>query len=124
MTKESSEREVPSTRGESQDSLLGEKGRQEVRKGEEIPNIKNVNKKWTEILLEDDKEIEELNRYVIKKAIIQIMKREENNPLNNWTDKFIRVNHTTYVPEEVANDRNGRMIYTPIIPTEKPKISC
>ena len=52
-----------------------------------------------------------------------MMKREENNPLNNWTDKFIRVNQKTYVPVEVAKDRNGRMIYTPIIPTEKPEIS-
>ena len=51
------------------------------------------------------------------------MKREENNPLNNWTDKFIRVNQKTYVPVKVAKDRNGRMIYTPIVPTGKPKIS-
>ena len=52
-----------------------------------------------------------------------MMKREENNPLDNWTDKFIRLNQKTYVPVEVAMDRNGRMIYTAIIPTEKPKIS-
>ena len=51
------------------------------------------------------------------------MKREENNPLDNWTDKFLRVNHNTYVPVSVARDRNGRMIYTPLTPTEKPKIS-
>ena len=50
-------------------------------------------------------------------------KREENNPLDNWTDKFIRVNQNTYVPVEVAKDRNGRMRFTPIVPAEKPKIS-
>ena len=52
-----------------------------------------------------------------------MLKREENNPLDNWTDKFIRVSQKTYVPVEVANDRNGRMIYTPIVPTEKSRIS-
>ena len=33
------------------------------------------------------------------------------------------MNQKTYVPVEVARDRKGRMIYTPIIPTEKPKIN-
>ena len=82
-----------------------------------------VNYKWTEILVEDEVESQEIDRNEVKKAIIQMMKREENNPLDDWTDKFIRVKHKTYVPVEVAKDRNGRMIYTPIIPTDKPKIS-
>ena len=69
-----------------------------------------------------EEESEEIDRQDVKKAIILMMKREENNPLENWTDKFIRVIQKTYVPVKVAKDRNGRMIYTPIIPTEKPKI--
>ena len=64
-----------------------------------------------------------MDRQDIKRAIIQMMKREEHNPLDNWTDKFIRVNHKAYVPVEVAKDRNGRTMYTPLIPIEKPKIS-
>ena len=52
-----------------------------------------------------------------------MMKREENNPLDNWNDKFIRVNQKAYEPVDVAKDRNGRMIYTPIVPTGKPRIS-
>ena len=31
--------------------------------------------------------------------------------------------HKTYVPVEVNKDRNGRIIYTPLKPTNKPKIS-
>ena len=33
------------------------------------------------------------------------------------------MNQKIYVPVEVARDRNGRIIYTPIITTETPKIS-
>ena len=104
--------------------MLGEKKKEEVQN--EIPKVKIVgfvNYKWTEILVEDDEECNGIDRNDVKKAIIQMMKREENNPLDDWTDKFIRVNQKTYVPVEVARDRNGRMIYTPIITTEKPKIS-
>ena len=118
--------EAPSTRGESSDSLLGEKGSELINKGKEIPFIKNVgfvNENWAEILVENEEKSNEIDRHEIKKAIIQMMKREEHNHLDNWTDKFIRVNHKTYVPVEVVKDQNGRMIYTPLIPTEKPEIS-
>ena len=111
-----------STLRKSPDTEVGE----EKGKQNEIPKVKNVgfvNYKWTEILVEDEGEGEEIDRQDMKKAIIQMMKKEENNPLDNWTDKFIRVNRKTYVLVEVAKDRSGRMIYTPIIPTEKPKMS-
>ena len=108
---------VPSTRGEFLNSLLVE-----TNNASTTINSYHQNTRWTEILVEDEQESDEIDRHEIKKAI-QMMKREEQNPLDNWTDKFIRVNHKTYVPVEVAKDRNGRMIYTPLIPTEKPRIS-
>ena len=46
-----------------------------------------------------------------------------NREILRWQDQFIRVNHKTFVPVEVAKDWNGQMINIPIIPTEKPKIS-
>ena len=67
----------------------------EKEKQNEIPKIKNVgfvNYKWAEILVEDEVESQEIDRNEVKKAIIQMMKREVNKPLNNWTNKFIRVN--------------------------------
>ena len=106
--------------------MFGEKCSDETKKGIEIPFMKNVgfvNEKWTEILVEDEEVSDEIDRHEIKKAIIQMMKKEENYPLDNWTDKFMRVNHKTYVSVEVAKNRHGLMIYTPLIPTEKPKIS-
>ena len=115
-----------STRGESLSSLLGEKGSNKTNETKELPFIKNVgfvNEKWTEILVDNESESQEMDRDEIKKAIIQMSKREEHNPLDNWTDRFIRVNHKTYIPVEVAKDRNGRTMYTPLIPTEKPRIS-
>ena len=118
--------EAPSTRGEPSGSLLGEKGNNKTNKSKDIPFIKNVgfvNRKWTEVLVDNESESNEIDRDEIKKAIIQMTKREEHNPLDNWTDRFIRVNHKTYVPVEVAKDRNGCTMYTPLIPTEKPKIS-
>ena len=116
-TKESnklSKDEAPSTSGESSGSLLGEKGSDKPNKSKELPFIKNVgfvNKKWTEILVDNEAESDEMDRDEIKKAIIQMAKREEHNPLDNWTDRFIRVNHKTYVTVEVVKDRNGRMMY-------------
>ena len=97
--------ETPSTRGESSGSLLGEKGIDKPNKSEDIPFIKNVgfvNKKWTDILVDNEAESDEMDRDEIKKPIIQMTKKEEHNPLDNWTDRFIRVNHKTYVSVEVA----------------------
>ena len=102
--------------------MTGE-GKEKQNEISKIKYIGFVNYKWTEILVEDDEECNSIDPDEVKMAIIQMMKREENNPLDNWTDKFIRVNQKTYVPVEVAKDRNGRMIYSPIIPTAKPKIS-
>ena len=73
--------------------------------------------------MDNEAESDEMDREEIKKAIIQMSKREEHNPLDEWTDRFIRVNHKTYVPVEVAKDHKGRTMYTPLVPTEKPKIS-
>ena len=118
--------EAPSTFGESTDSLLGDKGSKTQKKSIDISFIKNVgfvNEKWTEIPVEDEEESDKMDREEIKRAIIQMTKIEEHYPLDNWIDKFIRVNHKTYVPVEVVKDRNGRTMYTPLIPTEKPKIS-
>ena len=87
--------------GESSDCLLGEKDCDKQNKSKDIPFIKNVgfvNKKWTEILVEDEEESDEMDREEIKRAIVQMTKREEHNSLDNWTDKFISVNHKTYVP--------------------------
>ena len=71
------------------------------------------NYKWTEIVVDDEEECNEIAREV-KRAIIQMSKREEKTPLDSWTDKLIRVNHKTYATVEVLEDRNGRMIYTPL----------
>ena len=92
---------APSTRRESSGSLLGKKGCEKQNKSRELPLIKNVgfvNEKWTEIPVDNEAESDEMDRDEIKKAIIQMSKREEHNPLDNWTDRFIRVNHKTYVP--------------------------
>ena len=73
--------EKESTREESSDPLLTEK--EKVEEPIEITKIKYVgflNYKWTEILVEDEEESQEIDRNEIKKAIIQMMKREENNP--------------------------------------------
>ena len=89
----------------AQDTAIEE----EKRKKNENPKVKNagfVNYKWTEILVEDEEEGEEIDRHDVSKVIIQMMKREENIPLDNWTEKFIRVNQKTYVQVEVAKDRN------------------
>ena len=97
-------------------------------KGEEktspiFKNVGFVNRKWTEIVVEDEEECEALERNKIKEAIIQLSQRELHNPIHEWRDKCIRVKHKTYVPVEVNKDRNGRMIYTPLKPTNKPEIS-
>ena len=55
-------------------------------------------------------------REEVKKAIIQMLKREEHNPIDQWTDKCIRVNHKTYMPVEVNKDRT-------LMPTTKLEIS-
>ena len=59
----------------------------------------------------------------IKEAIIQLSQRETHNPMDEWLDKCIRVKHKLYLPVEVNKDRNGRMIYTPLKPSNKPEIS-
>ena len=82
-----------------------------------------VNYKWTEILVDSEEEFQEIAREEVKKAIIQMSKREDHNTIDHWTDKCIRVNHKTYVPVEVNTNRNGRIIYSPIMATEKPGIS-
>ena len=75
-------------------------------------NVGFVNRKWTEIIVEDEEECEQLERDKVKEAIILLSQRETHNPLDEWLDKCIRVKHKTYVPVEVNKDRNGRMIYT------------
>ena len=97
--------EAPCTREEPLGSVLGEKGSNRQDKAKEPPFIKNfgfVNEKWTEILVDNELESKEIDRDEIKKAIIQISKREDHNSLDNWTESFIRVNHKTYIPVEVA----------------------
>ena len=86
-------------------------------------NIGFVNEQWTEIVVEDDEECESITTTEVKKAIIQLTERQKHNPLHNWTEKYIRVKHKTYVPVEVNQDRNGRMIYTPLRSINKPTIS-
>ena len=73
-----------------------------------------VNYNGTEIVVDDEEECNENAREEVKRAIIQMSKSEDKNPLDGWTDKFIRINHKTYAPVEVLEDRNGPMIYTPI----------
>ena len=119
------------TRDESPDSSLEEAAQQrsiepelesqpptKVEKKTEInPFFKNVgfvNYKGTEIVVDDEAECEEIARDEVKRAIIQMSKREEKTPIDGWTDKFIRVNHKKCAPVEVLEDRNGRMIYTPL----------
>ena len=86
-------------------------------------NVGFVNRKWTEIMVQDEEECGQLERQDVKKAIIQLSQREMYNPIDTWVDKCIRVKHKTYVPVEVNKDRNGRMIYTPLKPTNKPEVS-
>ena len=45
-----------------------------------IKNVGFVNEKWTEILVEDEEKSHEIDHHEIKKAIIQMMKREEHKP--------------------------------------------
>ena len=73
--------------------------------------------------MEDDEECESISIDEVKRAIIQLTEREKHNPLYNYTEKYIRVKHKTYVPVEVCKDRNGRMIYTPLKSVNKPEIS-
>ena len=86
-------------------------------------NIGLVNHQWTEIVVNDDEECEAISTDEVKRAIIQLTEREKHNPLYNYTEKYIRVKHKTYVPVEVCKDRNGRMIYTPLRSVNKPKLS-
>ena len=53
-------------------------------------NVGFVNYKWTEILVEVEAECEELEREEVKKAIIQLSKREQHNSIEEGTDKYIR----------------------------------
>ena len=41
----------------------------------------------------------------------------------NYTEKYIRVKHKTYVPVELCQDCNGRMINTPLKSVTKPELS-
>ena len=68
-------------------------------------NIDFVNYQWTEIVVEDEEECEAITIDEAKKAIIQLAEREKHNPLYNYTEKYIRVKHKTYVPVEVCQDR-------------------
>ena len=61
-------------------------------------NIGFVNQQWTEIVVEDDEECGSITTDEVKKAIIQLAEREKHNPLHNWTERYIRVKHRTYVP--------------------------
>ena len=57
--------EAPSTRGESSSSLLGAKGSNRQNKSKKLPFIKNVgfvNEKWTEILVDNEAESDEMDR--------------------------------------------------------------
>ena len=47
-----------------------------------------------EILVEDEDECKELAREEVKKVIIQMTKREGNDQLDEWTDKYIRLSKT------------------------------
>ena len=74
------------------------------QKKEINPSFKNVgfvNYKWTEIVVGDEEECMEVAREEMKEVIIRMSKREEKNPINGWTDNFVRVNHRAYVPVEV-----------------------
>ena len=86
-------------------------------------NIGFVNQQWTEIVVEDDEECESISKDEVKKAIIQLTEREKHNPLYNYTEKYIRVKHKTYVPVEVCKDRNCRMIYAPLKSINRPELS-
>ena len=99
------------------------KSKAETRKELIFKNVGFVNRKWTEIVVEDEEECEQLERDKVKEAIIQLSQRELHNPIYEWLEKCIRVKHKTYVPVEVNKDYNGRMIDTPIKPTNKPEIS-
>ena len=86
-------------------------------------NIGFVNNKLTEIVVENEEECESITTEEVKRAIIQLTQREKHNPIYNYTEKYIRAKHKTYVPVEVCKDRNGRMIYTPLKSLNKPEIS-
>ena len=94
-----------------------------MKKKKEInPVFKNVgfvNYKWTDVVVDDEEECNVIARDEVKRAFIQINAREEKNPLDSWTDKFIRINHKTYAPVEVLEDRNGQMIYMPLRAVQK-----
>ena len=78
IAKTIADEEIKKKSTQTQSPPVGEK----EGKRNEIPKIKNVgfvNYKWTEILVEDDEESEEIDRNKVKKAIIQMMKREEDN---------------------------------------------
>ena len=60
-------------------------------------NVGFVNYKWTEILVEDEEDRENLKRRS-KESVNSNEQCEDNNPMDEYTDKYIRVNHKTYVP--------------------------
>ena len=82
-----------------------------------------MNLKWTEIFVDSEEECQDIAKEEVKKAIIQMSKREKHYPIDHWTYKCLRVNLKTYMPVEVNRDRNGRIIYTPIMATKKLEIS-
>ena len=100
---------------ENEPIIEGTKARTSSQSSKEhiFKNVGFVNRKWTEILVDDEEECVQLKREEVKESIIQLSQRELYNPIDTWTDKCIRVKHKTYVPVEVNKDRNGRMIYTP-----------
>ena len=57
----------------------GTKEDKEETKDAIFKNVGFVDQKWTEILVEDEKECEELEREEVKKAIIKLSKRELPN---------------------------------------------
>ena len=58
-------------------------------------NVGFVNRKWAEILVEDEEKCEQLESEEVKKGIIQLSKRELHDPIDEWIDKCIRVKHKT-----------------------------
>ena len=118
---------IPSTPERPSGPSLEERGTPKsgfkTRKEPSFKKVGFVNRKWTEIVVEDVEECEQLDRDEVKETIIQLSQREAYNPIDTWIDKCIRAKHKTYVPVEVNKDRNGRMIYTPLKPTNKPEIS-
>ena len=71
-----------------------------------IKNLGFIKNKWTEILIEDSTDVVN-NRSDVKKEI-DMLKRNQDKPINEFADDLIRVNRRTYARVEVNNYRNKR----------------